>query len=57
MTFTPTGNGTRVDWLTNYTHPIWAGGKLLEAVSHRLLRSNFRSLFAACAKTLEGHAA
>ncbi len=57
LTFTPTGNGTRVDWLTNYTHPIWAGGKLLEAVSHRLLRSNFRSLFAACAKTLEGHAA
>jgi Polyketide cyclase / dehydrase and lipid transport len=57
LTFTASGNGTRVDWLTNYTHPIWAGGKLLEAVTRRLLRSSFLSLFAACAKALESPAA
>ena len=57
LTFTASSTSTHVDWLTNYTHPIWAGGKLLEAVSHRLLRSSFLSLFAACAKELEGRAA
>jgi uncharacterized protein YndB with AHSA1/START domain len=57
LTFTASGNGTRVDWLTNYTHPIWAGGRLLEAVTRRLLRSSFLSLFTACAKELDSHAA
>src|SRR5271154_7590292 len=38
LTFTASGAGTRVIWLSNYTHPVWAGGKLLEAVSYRLLR-------------------
>jgi carbon monoxide dehydrogenase subunit G len=52
LTFTASGNGTRVDWLTNYTHPIWAGGRLLEAVTRPLLRSSFLSLFDACAKEL-----
>jgi Polyketide cyclase / dehydrase and lipid transport len=52
-----TNQGTHVDWLTNYTHPIWAGGKLLEVLTHRLLRSSFLSLFAACAKDLENQAA
>jgi Polyketide cyclase / dehydrase and lipid transport len=47
------GDGTRVDWLSNYTHPAWAGGKVLEAVSYRLLRSSFRAILAACAKALE----
>jgi uncharacterized protein YndB with AHSA1/START domain len=53
LTFSPSGNGTRIDWLTNYTHPARAGGKLLEAVSSRLLRSSFLAIIAACAKTLE----
>ena len=53
MTFTPSGNGTRIDWLTNYTHPARAGGKLLEAVSSRLLRSSFLAIIAACTKALE----
>jgi uncharacterized protein YndB with AHSA1/START domain len=57
LTFTASGTGTRVDWLTNYTHPIWAGGRLLEAVTRRLLRSSFLSLFSACAKELESQAA
>ena len=60
LTFTTsegTVPGTHIDWLTNYTHPIWAGGRLLEAVTRRLLRSSFLSLFTACAKDLESHAA
>jgi uncharacterized protein YndB with AHSA1/START domain len=60
LTFTAsegTVPGTLVDWLTHYTHPLWAGGKLLEAVTRRLLRSSFLSIFAACAKDLESQAA
>ena len=57
LTFTASGTGTHVDWLTNYTHPIWAGGRLLEAVTRRLLRASFLSLFSACAKELERQAA
>ena len=38
LTFTPSADGTHVDWLTSYTHPAYAGGKLMEAVSLRLLR-------------------
>ena len=52
LTFTASGDGTHVDWLSNYTHPAWAGGKLFEAVSYRLLRSNFRAILDACAKKL-----
>jgi hypothetical protein len=57
LTFTASGNGTHIDWLTNYTHPIWSGGKLLEAVTRPLLRSGCLSLFAACTKELERQAA
>ena len=53
LTFTASGDGTRVDWLSNYTHPVRAGGKLLEAVTYRLLRSSFRAILDACAKALE----
>ena len=53
LTFTPSGDSTRVDWLSNYTHPAWAGGKVLEAVTYPLLRSSFRSILDACAKALE----
>ncbi|WP_204080725.1 SRPBCC family protein [Mycobacterium riyadhense] len=53
LTFTASDDGTRVDWLTNYTHPARAGGKLLEAVSRPLLRSSFLAVLAACAKALE----
>jgi uncharacterized protein YndB with AHSA1/START domain len=54
LTFTPSDDGTRVDWRSNYTHPVRAGGKLMEAVSRPLLRSNFLAILAACAKALEG---
>jgi len=53
LTFTTSGDGTHVDWLSNYTHPALAGGKLLEAVSYRLLRSSVLAILDACAKALE----
>jgi uncharacterized protein YndB with AHSA1/START domain len=53
LTFTPTAGGTHVDWLTRYTHPLYAGGKLFEPVSRRLLRSSFLAVLAGCAKALE----
>lgn len=53
LTFTPSGDGTRVDWVTTYTHPARAGGKVTEAVSSRLLRSSFLAILAGCAKALE----
>jgi len=56
LTFTQSEDGTHVDWLSHYTHPVWAGGKVLEAVTRRLLRASFLSLFTACAKDLEGQA-
>ncbi|OBK19299.1 SRPBCC family protein [Mycobacterium asiaticum] len=53
LTFTPSGNGTHVDWVTNYTHPRYSGGKAMERVSRPLLRWNFMAILAACAKALE----
>ncbi|BDB41871.1 MULTISPECIES: SRPBCC family protein [Mycobacterium] len=53
LTFTPSGNGTHVDWLTNYTHPLYAGGKVMEKISRPLLRSSFLAILDACAKALE----
>lgn len=53
LTFTPEGDGTHVDWVTNYTHSARTGGKLLEAISAPLLRSSFRAILAGCAKALE----
>ena len=38
LTFTPSTDGTHVDWQTSYTHPAHAGGKLMEAISRPLLR-------------------
>ena len=56
LTFTASGDGTHVDWLTKYTHPVWAGGKLLEAVTRPVLRWSFLALLNGCAKALErGH--
>ena len=54
MTFTPAGNGTHVDWVSSYTHPARAGGRVMEAVTSRMLRMSFLSILAACAKALEG---
>ncbi|MCV7261278.1 SRPBCC family protein [Mycobacterium shimoidei] len=53
LTFTPRGEGTHVDWVTRFTHPAYAGGKLLEAITPRLLSSSFSAILAGCAKALE----
>jgi uncharacterized protein YndB with AHSA1/START domain len=53
LTFTASGDGTHVDWLSNYTHPVRAGGKVMEAISYRLLRSSFLAILNGCAKALE----
>ena len=53
LTFTASGDGTHVDWLSHYTHPARAGGKVLEAISYRLLRSSFLAILNGCAKALE----
>ncbi|QUR68100.1 SRPBCC family protein [Mycobacterium spongiae] len=53
MTFTPSGDGTHVDWRSNYTHPVYVGGTLTEALSSRLLRSTFLRILSACARALE----
>lgn len=53
LTFTASGDGTHVDWVSNYTHPIYAGGRLMQAVSRPLLRMNFEAILKACAGALE----
>ena len=52
LTFMAAGDGTHVDWLSNYTHPTRAGGKLMEAASCRLLRWSFHAILAGCANAL-----
>jgi uncharacterized protein YndB with AHSA1/START domain len=53
LTFTPSGDGTHVDWVTSYTHPARAGGKAMEAVSSRLLPWNFRAILDHCAEAMK----
>ena len=53
IALTPTGDGTHVDWDTAYTHPALVGGKALEAVTSRAIRSGFVAILAGCAKALE----
>ncbi|MCX2930884.1 SRPBCC family protein [Mycobacterium sp. CVI_P3] len=53
LTFTPDGDGTHVDWVSAYTHPIRGGGKAMEALTGRLLPWSFRAILNACAKELE----
>lgn len=52
LTFTPSGAGTHVDWVTSYTHPLRGGGRAMEALSSRLLPWNFNAVLAGCAKAL-----
>lgn len=53
VTLTPTGNGTHVSWASTYTHPLYSGGKALEALTSRLLPWNFRVILDRCATALE----
>lgn len=52
LAFTASGDGTRVDWRSDYTHPAWVGGKLLEALSYRLLCSSFNAILEGCTKAV-----
>lgn len=53
LTFTAADGGTHVDWRSVYTHPRYAGGWALEAVTSRLLRISFAAILAGCAEALE----
>jgi uncharacterized protein YndB with AHSA1/START domain len=53
LTFTPTGDGTHVDWTTSYTHPVRGGGRAMEAVSHPLLSWSFGQILGNCARALQ----
>jgi uncharacterized protein YndB with AHSA1/START domain len=53
LTFTPDGDGTHVDWVSTYTHPAKGGGKVMEALTARLLPWSFRAVLDGCAKALE----
>lgn len=52
LTFTPDGEGTHVDWTTSYTHPVRAGGRVMEAVTHPLLTWSFSQILDNCADAL-----
>jgi uncharacterized protein YndB with AHSA1/START domain len=54
LTCTPSGDGTHVDWVSGYTLPARAGGKVVEIVTLPLIRSlTFRAILTGCAKALE----
>jgi uncharacterized protein YndB with AHSA1/START domain len=53
LTFTPSGEGTHVHWRSVYSHPVYAGGKITEAISAPLLRSSFKAILDSCAEALE----
>jgi hypothetical protein len=51
---TPSGDGTHVDWVSGYTLPARAGGKVVELLTLPLIRLlTFRAILAGCAKALE----
>ena len=54
LTFTPSADGTHVDWVSLLTFPLRSGGKLSEAITAPLFRSGFRATLAGCAEALEG---
>lgn len=53
LTFTPVDEGTHVDWDTTYSHPLHGGGRVMDALTSRLLPQSFNAVLAGCAKALE----
>jgi uncharacterized protein YndB with AHSA1/START domain len=54
LTCTPSGDGTYIDWASDYTIPARGGGKLVEVLTAPLIRSfAFRAILTGCAKALE----
>jgi Polyketide cyclase / dehydrase and lipid transport len=54
LTCIPSADGTHVDWVSGYSLPARAGGKLIEVLTLPLIRSlTFRTILVGCAKALE----
>lgn len=54
LTCTPSGDGTYIDWVSDYTIPARGGGKVVEVLTAPLIRSfAFRAILIGCAKALE----
>ena len=53
LTCTPSDDGTHVDWVSGYTIPARAGGKVMEVLTAPLISFNLRAILAGCAKALE----
>jgi uncharacterized protein YndB with AHSA1/START domain len=54
LTCTPSGDGTYIDWVSDYTIPARGGGKVVEVLTGPLIRSfAFRAILTGCAKALE----
>ncbi|OMC03234.1 polyketide cyclase [Mycobacterium sp. NS-7484] len=53
MTFTAVAEGTHVEWESCFTYPVRVGGKLMDAVSSRLVRRSFLAILGRCAEALE----
>lgn len=46
-------DGTQVDWVSRYSHPIRGGGPAMNAITSRLLPWNFNAILRRCAMDLE----
>lgn len=53
MTFTPVADGTHVDWVSTFTYPVHLGGRVMDAVSSRLVRRSFLTILSRCAEAFE----
>jgi hypothetical protein len=53
MMFTPSADGTHVDWVSSFTYPARSGGKVMDAIGSRLVRRSFLTILERCAKALE----
>jgi hypothetical protein len=54
LTCAPSRDATHVDWVSDYTLPARAGGKVVEVLTAPLIRAlAFRAILAGCAKALE----
>jgi uncharacterized protein YndB with AHSA1/START domain len=57
LTCTPSGDGTYVDWVSDYAIPARGGGKVVEVLTAPLIRSfAFRAILTGCAKALATNA-
>jgi hypothetical protein len=48
LTCTPSGDGTHVDWVSDYKVPARGGGKVMEVLTAPLISFNLRAILAGC---------